>query len=151
MSAFVVRAAEEPDWLLARLQTLVRPEFSVEVYRPNPADPVLAGPPCAVVGCERPARSVGLCTAHHTRWVYRGRPEVEDFIHSAAPIRVGRPRVDEIFDLSPLALRCRLELAWVLQCRHDERGRGPVAPGRSAGRGASGAVQGCFLAGPAAR
>lgn len=124
MSAFVVRAAEEPDWLLARLQTLVRPEFSVEVYRPNPADPVLAGPPCAVVGCERPARSVGLCTAHHTRWVYRGRPEVEDFIHSAAPIRVGRPRVDEIFDLSPLALRCRLELAWVLQCRHDERGRG---------------------------
>lgn len=46
------------------------------------------------------------------------------FIATAAPVRAGRPRADEVFDLSALPTRCRLELAVVLQRRHDERGRG---------------------------
>ena len=59
----------------------------------------------------------------------RGRPDLEGFISSAPPLPTGRPRADEVFDLSSLCERCRLEIAFVLQCRHDERGRGirPVA------------------------
>jgi len=49
---------------------------------------------------------------------------VASFIATAAPVRAGRPRADEVFDLSALPTRCRLELALVLQRRHDERGRG---------------------------
>lgn len=39
-------------------------------------------------------------------------------------MRAGRRRSDEVFDLSALPARCRLEMALVLQRRHDERGRG---------------------------
>lgn len=46
------------------------------------------------------------------------------FIATAAPVRAVLVRADEVFDLSALPTRCRLELALVLQQRHDERGRG---------------------------
>lgn len=49
---------------------------------------------------------------------------VTTFATTTAPVRAGRPRIDEVFDLSALPTCCRLELALVLQRRHDERGRG---------------------------
>jgi len=110
-----------------RIAELLRPGFDVTVICPDPDDPVLAGHRCAVGGCERPARSKGLCVAHHARWVGRGRPDLAAFITSAAPVRAAttaRRRAEEIFDLSPLGAGCRVEIAFVLQCRHDERHRG---------------------------
>lgn len=111
-----------------RLVALVRPEFAVPVYQPDPADPILAGRPCTVGVCDRPGRLFGLCAGHYARWVGRGRPDLAGFVAAAGPLRTGHPRLDEVFDLSPLSPRCRLELAWVLQCRHDERGRGLRPP-----------------------
>jgi len=113
------------DEVAARLTILLRPEFNLTVVRPDPDDPVLAGRRCAAGGCARPARSRGLCAAHHARWVGNGRPDVTSFAATAAAVRdQDRPRADEVFDLSALPTRCRLELAFVLQRRHDERGRG---------------------------
>ncbi len=112
------------DEVLGRLVRLVRPEFQVAVIRPDPDDPVLAGGCCEVGGCDRPARCRGLCAAHHARWAHQAKPDVAAFIATAGPVRTGRPRADEMFDLSVLPARCRLEVAWVLQRRHDERGRG---------------------------
>jgi hypothetical protein len=60
---------DEIDEIEVRLAGLVRPEFNVVVVRPDINDPVLAGPCCTVVDCVRPARSHGLCAAHHSRWV----------------------------------------------------------------------------------
>jgi len=76
----------------------------------------------------------GLCAAHHTRWVSRARPDLSAFVAAAAPVRAGKSRADEVFDLSTLPLRCRLEIAFVLQRRHDGRGR-DCATRRVAGRG----------------
>ena len=100
----------------------LRPEFAV--LTPELDDPVLAGERYAVADCDRPTRSRRLCAAHHGRWAQRGRPEVVSFIATAAPVRAILVRADEVFDLSALPTRCRLELALVLQQRHDERGRG---------------------------
>ena len=124
MNALAAVPAAVPDEATGRLLALLRPEFNVAVVRPEPDDPVLAGAPCEVDGCDRPARSRGLCAAHRSRWAQHGKPDLAIFIATAAPVRAGRPRADEVFDLSPLPTRCRLELALVLQRRHDERGRG---------------------------
>ena len=71
MSAFNAVALEHPDDerddAIEYLLGLVRPEFAVPTYRPDPADPVLAGPQCVVGSCGHPARSRGLCAAHHAR------------------------------------------------------------------------------------
>lgn len=124
MSALWALPGDQPDPVLDRLVAVVRPEFAVARYRPDPDDPVLARRRCAVTGCDRPSRSFGLCAAHHHRWDWQGRPELARFAATAAPVDSSVARVDETFDLSPLTPRCRLELAFVLQCRHDERGRG---------------------------
>ncbi len=132
MSALVVVSGAQPteaERAVECLATLLRPEFNAAVICPDPDDPVLAGKPCAVTNCDRPARSQGLCAAHHQRWSSRGKPDVAGFVAGAPAVRTGRCRADEVFDLSGLSERCRVEVALVLQCRHDERGRGirPVA------------------------
>ena len=124
MNALAAVPAIVADEATVRLLALLRPEFNVAVVRPEPDDPVLAGAPCGVDGCDRPARSRGLCAAHRSRWAQQAKPDLAIFIATAAPVRPGRARADEVFDLSPLPARCRLELALVLQRRHDERGRG---------------------------
>jgi integrase len=129
MSALAAVPDPEVDEVVGRLLVLVRPKFNVAVVRPDPDDPVLAGRRCGVGDCDRPARSRGLCAAHHARWAAQGKPDPAAFTAGAGPVRSGRTRADEVFDLSALATRCRLELALVLQTRHDERGRGvrPIA------------------------
>jgi len=120
----VLAAVPVPDEIVGRLLAMLRPEFNVAVLAPEPDDPVLAGGRCAVGSCDRPARSRGLCAAHHSRWAQQGQPEVAGFVATTGPVRAGRPRADEVFDLSALPTRCRLDLGLVLQRRHDKRGRG---------------------------
>ncbi len=124
MSGLAAQPATQADDLVDRLKVLLRPEFNVTVLWPDPDDPVLAGKRCAVGGCDRPARAHGLCAGHRARWAQQHNPDMAGFVAAAAPVRSGRPRLDEVFDLSALPLRCRLELALVLQQRHDERSRG---------------------------
>jgi hypothetical protein len=120
--------AEEGAELTERLVALVRPEFAVARYHPAPDDPVLGAPACRVARCERPATGRALCAGHLARWGRLGRPDFAAFAASTPLLRSSGPRVDEFFDLSPLAASCRLELAYVLQRRHDERGRGLRPP-----------------------
>jgi hypothetical protein len=59
--------------LLEKLMAAVRPEFRAGTLTFDPRDPVFGGPPCAVPGCERPARSRDLCWGHHQRWMSAGK------------------------------------------------------------------------------
>ena len=124
MSALSALRLECSDPGLDLLVSVVRPEFAVARYRPRTDDPVLARVPCRVDGCNRPSRNAGLCPAHHHRWVSHGRPDLDSFVATATPVKSNVDRADEVFDLSPLPPRVRLELGFVLQRRHDERGRG---------------------------
>jgi integrase len=109
--------------LLSRLFAAVRPEFRSGVYVPDPEDPVLGGGGrCAVEGCTRVRSTRSLCRSHHSSWINRGRPAFEVFLATATPIAGDGRRKDEFFDLRPLAPQLQLEVAYSLQCRHDERG-----------------------------
>lgn len=113
----------KPGSLTEKLLAVVRPEFQVHRYRPDPADPVLGGE-CAVVGCDGlPGGSRGLCKAHYARWHREGRADMADFVASAPRRQQHRdePRQVDCFDLSTLVPQLRLEFAYVLQSRHDER------------------------------
>ena len=76
MTALTLVAAGD---VVSRLAGLVRPEFNVAVVRPEPDDPVLAGPRCTVGGCDRPGRARGLCAAHRSRWAAQGQPDLAAF------------------------------------------------------------------------
>jgi hypothetical protein len=64
-----------PAGLLERLMAAVRPEFRAGVVVFDSADPVFGGDACRVPQCGRTARTVGMCYAHHQRWVHAGRPD----------------------------------------------------------------------------
>ncbi len=107
---------------LAALSAAVRPEFAGEVIRIDPDDPVFGRGCCAVAGCERTSWAREMCAAHHQRWCQHGKPAVDQFRATTGPIaaRAGSEMVDA-FDLSALADQPRLEVAYILQCRHDDR------------------------------
>ncbi|MHB1548003.1 MAG: tyrosine-type recombinase/integrase [Acidimicrobiales bacterium] len=115
--------------LLDRLATAVRPEFSVDVYVPDPGDPVLGRDRCAVAACTQLSQGRGLCGSHYDRWRRAGKPAIEAWTASATPLaaRAG-PHKTQCFDLRPLGAQARLEVAYALQCRHDARGFGPDRP-----------------------
>ena len=78
--------AEVDDWL-GLLRRAVRPEFAVDVYRPDPNDPVLGAAPCAVTRCALPQTCRGLCNGHHQQWRKTSpRPGLQAFIRAAAPL-----------------------------------------------------------------
>jgi integrase len=80
------------------LCSVVRPEFQVEVYLPDPGDPVLFGPTCLVAGCESRGmqRASGIrghfCQAHAAMWRRDGQPPQEEWVRDEArPLRRARP------------------------------------------------------------
>ena len=74
-----------PAGLLEKLMAAVRPEFRAEVLTFDPRDPVFGGPPCAVPGCERPARIRNLCWGHRQRWHQAGKPDLAVFTATTSP------------------------------------------------------------------
>jgi len=131
-------ATARPGGLLAKLMTVVRPEFRSDVLVFDPRDPVFGGPACAVPGCVRAARGRGLCPGHHQRWWRtEGRPDLARFIAATDPQVAGRfgksaasgvvPACESQVSLTALAPQLRLEAQYVLQCRRDEQlARTPV-------------------------
>ena len=131
-------AMARPGGLLAKLMTVVRPEFRSDVLVFDPRDPVFGGPACAVPGCVRAARGRGLCPGHHQRWWRtEGRPDLARFIAATDPQVAGRfgksaasgvvPACESQVSLTALAPQLRLEAQYVLQCRRDEQlARTPV-------------------------
>ena len=120
----VVQSLLLPDVspLLAKLLETVRPEFQAELIRIDPDHPVFARGRGAVEGCERGGWSKQLCDAHYNRWRLADRPPMADYCATTGPIpaRGTRDRTDA-FDLRELALQLRLEIAYSIQQRHDER------------------------------
>lgn len=106
--------------LLDQLAAAVRPEFSVELIRIDPDNPVFARGRCQVVGCARGAWTQMLCNGHYGRWCRNGRPDLAQFATMTGPIKGLSDRIDA-FDLRRLKLEVRLEIAYSIQCRHDER------------------------------
>lgn len=108
--------------LLGKLQAAVRPEFAEELIHIDPDDPVFARGRCQVRGCGRGAWSLLLCNAHYQRLRRIPDPDRDAFLASDGPIktRASSERVDT-FDLRSLALQPRLETAFAIQCRCDER------------------------------
>lgn len=109
--------------LMAKLRAAVRPEFQVELYRPDPADPVLGGE-CAVLVCDGlPSDSRWLCVAHYGRWAREGRPDFDEFVAAAPPRRASAsaPRPADCYVLTGLSSQLQLEFAYALQWRHDQR------------------------------
>lgn len=75
--------------LLEKLVAAVRHEFRAEILAFDPRDPVFGGPPCAVHGCDRPARSSRMCWGHRGRWAYTGRPPIDEFAATTPTIWFG--------------------------------------------------------------
>lgn len=100
----------------------LRPPFSLPVIRVDADDPVFGRGRCEVPDCDRTSWAMQLCQGHHQRWIHRGKPDPVAFAATTGPIalRAGSENVDA-FDLAGLPLQHRLEIAYVLQCRHDDR------------------------------
>lgn len=106
--------------LHAQLAALVRPEFREPIIPLDVDHPVFARGRCEVSGCRRGAWSRLLCSAHYTRWRNHGRPELEQFRATTGPVRLQTGTIDA-FDLRRLNDTTRLEVAYVIQCYHDDR------------------------------
>ena len=116
-----LRPAEQPAaTLLDKLTAAVRPEFAVELIRIDPGNPVFARGRCQVLGCGRGAWARTLCNGHYGRWRQMGSLDLADFAASTGPVKALSDRTDA-FDLRGLPLQLRLEIAYSIQCRHDER------------------------------
>ena len=96
--------------------------------RPDFEEWLAAGPPpikapvaeaCHVPGCLLWPQAAGpFCHAHHNTWRANGRPDPVVFAHEFAALRVPS---DQVIVLARLPEPLRWELAYVIQCRHDER------------------------------
>ena len=106
------------DLILERL----RPPFSEPVIRVGADDPVFGRGRCSVPDCDRTSWARQLCQGHHQRWKYHGKPDLVVFAATTGLIAL-RARSENVdaFDLSSLSRQHRLEIAYVLQCRHDDR------------------------------
>ena len=108
---------------LEALFAVVRPEFRGEVLRAHPDDPVFGRGRCEVTSCERSAWTRKLCSGHYQRWFQHGREELETFRATTGPIRERKGgELLGAFDLRALGAQVRLEVGYVLQRRHDDRG-----------------------------
>lgn len=76
--------------LLEKLMATVRAEFRVEVFVPDPDEPVLGVKQCLVGGCDRSVSENGLCSAHGHRWRHAGCPDVNEFAADPGPVLTGR-------------------------------------------------------------
>lgn len=122
MTAAPARLPTDGDQLLHKLRSIVRPSFQGDIVRIDPDDPVFARGRCRVVECERGAWSRLLCPAHYNRWRLHGRPDWDVVIATTGVIHL-KPASDmtDVFDLRSLTEQTRLEIAYSIQCRHDDR------------------------------
>ncbi|MEO3858492.1 tyrosine-type recombinase/integrase [Acrocarpospora sp. B8E8] len=75
-----------------------------------------AGDNCRFPDCKLAAEGeAGLCVHHRNRWIRADRPPIESWLLGCATF--GQDR----FDLRPLPMLMRLEIAYAIQCRVDER------------------------------
>jgi len=118
VTASVARSATTPSpGLLQKLMGVVRAEFRVDLYVPDPGHPVLGRGICPVTGCDRSPTGNGLCSSHQKRWLERGRPELDAFLTDPG---------------APLNGRRELTSCTVPGCRYGTSGLGLCMRHRSA-------------------
>lgn len=120
MRASTVPAPVPGRVLAERLSAVLRPEFTGALIRIDPDNPVFARGRCQVTGCDRGAWTKLLCNTHYGRWSKQGRPDLTHFAATTGPVRCSSDRIDA-FDLRRLPPGLRAEVAYSIQCRHDER------------------------------
>ena len=88
-------AAAAGSWLEI-VRDALRPEFEVDVYFPQPGEPILFGSACSVDGCRcrgtsrpEPDRNRFLCHTHTACWREAGRPGLDSWL--SAGVRLIAP------------------------------------------------------------
>ena len=120
VSPFSIGLGDGDAAVEGRLRAAVRSEFAVELIHADPDNPVFARGWCQVHGCERGAWTRLLCGAHYEHWRRAGPVDRDTFLATAPPIRGVSDRIDT-FDLRGLTPQLPLEVAYSIQCRHDDR------------------------------
>lgn len=87
---------------------------------PLPVKQPAADAVCAIGHCDLwPHAASAFCHAHHATWKRNGCPEVARF---ADAFTVAAVPADQIVCLEGLSSQLKLEVAYALQCRRDDRG-----------------------------
>ncbi len=93
-----------------------RPDLERWIADGGGGGPLPAADSCKFPGCELDAEgNAGLCGHHRDRWCRAGRPPLDSWLLTCETF--GRDR----FDLRALPMPMRLEIAYAIQCRVDER------------------------------
>jgi integrase len=94
-----------------------RPDLAA--WRASPAPmPSPALPVCRIAYCDLWVRGTSrFCSSHDQRWTARGRPDAEEFV---AAYEDAGPGGSEHIDLRRLPMPLRMEIQYILQCRHEE-------------------------------
>ncbi len=97
-----------------------RPDRALWLTDPLPVKQPAPGAACLIGHCDLwPHATSSLCHAHHATWTIHGRPDVEQFAQAFTATTVPG---DQVVRLDGLPPQLRLEVAYALQCRRDERG-----------------------------
>lgn len=97
-----------------------RPDRAVWLADPLPVKQPAAGAVCAIGHCDLwPHAASAFCHAHHATWKRNGCPEVARFADAFA---VAAVPADQIVCIEGLSSQLKLEVAYALQCRRDDRG-----------------------------
>lgn len=100
----------------ARWQQAGRPDQALWIAEGGGGPPLPRSEACRFPGCGLDSEgSAGLCQVHRSRWARNGRPSIDGWLRACAA--AGRDR----FDLRRLPLPMRLEVAYAIQRRVDER------------------------------
>jgi len=96
-----------------------RPDLTGWLADPPTIKAPAPGVVCAAAHCDLwPQAALPLCHAHANTWKVNGRPDIDVFVRRFEPVTV---TVEEIIRLDVVGPQLRLEIQYVLQCRHDQR------------------------------
>lgn len=96
-----------------------RPELLGWLADPPTIKAPTAGVVCCVDHCDLwPQAALPLCHGHANTWKVNGRPDMDVFVRRFDEVAI---TAEEIIRLDTLGPQLRLEIQYVLQCRHDQR------------------------------
>jgi hypothetical protein len=102
-----------------------RPDLDAWLADPPTVKQPAAGVTCRIAHCDLwPHATSPLCHSHANTWKTNGRLDIKEFAERFAESPLPS---DESIRLQRLGSHLKLEVQYVLQCRHDER-RGKVQP-----------------------
>jgi integrase len=102
-----------------------RPDLDRWLADPPKVNQPEPGATCRIDHCDLwPQARLPFCHSHANTWKTNGRPDIDTFARRFAESPLP---ADELITLDRLPARLKLEMQYVLQCRHDER-NGKLSP-----------------------